>query len=800
MSGLMNTLMPVFVTARVSQRCWRAGLALLAAFVAWVPPAAAQLSSIGVNPALIGFPVRGSDTAHDPIHNVYLVVGAHGTVQGVFVNSAGSPVTAPFQISDGSSFAQFPRALYSPHINNGAGGFLVTWHQGEGLNLVNTRIVAYPNQVLSQQWVIPSGATWWESGPAIAYSSTSQLFLVTWRASNYVVTGARVALNGQPIGAAFAISDPAVGARDPNVAWNPYTNEFGVVYTGFDPSRATTAFARVSAGGVVLRRNVFNSAPATYITDLSFNTATGRFLAAWSQSGTLGAEIDGNGDVISQGLLSSATGTYDGLGVAYNPASGTFLLVGHGSNFDVWAAELNSRGARTSGDVTVTSAGGPVGSFYPRATANANSPQWNISFAHNFNLLRGQVVATSSSGGGPGGTLGAPAGGGTAPPPPPPPPPTGCTTPDPFTAIGGGTCVNGGWVPGTSGSGGTTGGCTTPSPGTGWTCVNGGWLPPTSGGTSGGCTTPAPGAGWTCVNGGWLPPSGGSTGGCTTPPPGAGWTCVNGGWLPPTSSGGSSSGGCTTPDPFAAMGGGTCVNGGWIPGGSGAGGSSGGCTTPPPGAGWTCVNGGWRPPSGGTTGGCTTPSPGAGWTCVNGGWLPPTSGGGSGGCTTPDPFAAMGGGSCVNGGWTPGGFGGGCTTPPPGAGWTCVNGGWLPPTAGGSGGGGCTTPDPFVAMGGGTCVNGGWIPGGSSSCATPPPGAGWTCVNGGWLPPTMSSATAGGCTTPDPFAAMGGGTCVNGGWTFGSTGGGGGGGCTTPDPFTAIGGGLCINGGWIPNR
>jgi hypothetical protein len=47
------------------------------------------------------------------------------------------------------------------------------------------------------------------------------------------------------------------------------------------------------------------------------------------------------------------------------------------------------------------------------------------------------------------------------------------------------------------------------------------------------------------------------------------------------------------------------------------------------------------------------------------------------------------------------------------------------------------------------------------------PAAGWVCVNGGWLPPdnpTVATYTSGGCTTPDPFVAIGGGICINGGW------------------------------------
>jgi glucose/arabinose dehydrogenase len=113
-----------------------------------------------------------------------------------------------------------------------------------------------------------------------------------------------------------------------------------------------------------------------------------------------------------------------------------------------------------------------------------------------------------------------------------------------------------------------------------------------------------------------------------------------------------------------------------------------------------------------------------------------------------------------------------------------------------SSGGGCTTPDPFASLGGGTCVNGGWLPPG----VAPPSGA----------PPPPPPSSSSGCTTPDPFVSIGGGTCVNGGWVPGfvsapsapppppppppssPTG------CTTPDPFATLGGGTCVNGGWLP--
>ena len=71
----------------------------------------------------------------------------------------------------------------------------------------------------------------------------------------------------------------------------------------------------------------------------------------------------------------------------------------------------------------------------------------------------------------------------------PPPPPSGaaCTTPDPFTSLGGGTCCNGGWLPPGMACGAppppppSGAACTTSDPFTslgGGTCCNGGWLPP----------------------------------------------------------------------------------------------------------------------------------------------------------------------------------------------------------------------------------------------------------------------------------------------------------------------------------
>ena len=143
------------------------------------------------------------------------------------------------------------------------------------------------------------------------------------------------------------------------------------------------------------------------------------------------------------------------------------------------------------------------------------------------------------------------------------PPPTGCATPDPFAALGGGTCVNGAWYPPGYPIPGQTP-APTPTPTTTPTPTP--TPPPT-----GNCASPDPFAalgGGTCFNGAWYPPGYPIPGqtpaptptptptptpiGCQGPDPFVilgGGTCVNGNWLPPGYPTGPSSLGNPWPDP-----------------------------------------------------------------------------------------------------------------------------------------------------------------------------------------------------------------------------------------------------------
>jgi hypothetical protein len=674
--------------------------------------------------SLLSTYIRGVDVAHDEAGGA-LVVGGVNYVYAQCLAADGSVVNTFLLKPAGANnipFASFPRARFNPSAQN----YLVVWpeEQSGGSLLVKARTINCPGGSMGAEHTIGS-MPWGESGAALDWSPTSSKYLVAWKSivSPNFVYAQLVEADGSPAGGPIQLSS-AFG-RDPGVAWNPTTNEFGVSYSGETSDGAYSVFVVVPASNPgAFRRTSFNTignGSKTYLTDLAYNTSTQRWIMSWFQlsGGSFAkiAEFDNSGNLVAMGTASTSIGSYDALSVAFNRNSGTFLLAGIDGGDQLRVAELNARGVRFASEQTFATGFNPI--RYPRVSGSSSASSWFTAMSRGssagaFQGIGGVVFQTGTSGGGPAGGYDSAGGGSTG--------GGGSTTPGACTSVQPGpnwTCVNGNWLPptdggGSGGGGTTTGGCTSVQPGAGWTCVNGSWLPPTTGGGSTGgstssCTSVQPGTGWVCVNGNWLPPGsgGGSTGGgstssCTSVQPGTGWVCVIGNWLPPGSGGGSTGGGstssCTSVQPGSNW---VCVNGNWLPPGSGGGSTGGGstssCTSVQPGTGWVCISGSWFPPgtggssTGTTTNNCTSVQPGVGWVCQNGGWLPP-------GSTLIVPTIS-------------------CTTVRPGAGWVCQNGGWLPPAS------------PLIT-GGGTSS-----PSTDGTCSGSAPVAGWVCRQGSWLPP-----------------------------------------------------------------
>ena len=371
-------------------------------------PAHAAAARYGATIQAIVATVRGNVVAYDSVNHVYLVVSSHGVVYGRFVDASGNLLGAPFAIQGNpANFGHFPRAAFSPD----AGAFLVTWH--EGTPSVHARMVSYTqNGPIGADTQLTTDISWWEAGAPVAYSTASHEFLVAWRrvAANPApndIRAVRVSNSATPLGPVFNITNDPDYQDNPSVAYNASSNEFLVVYAGYnDPGGYAYVDAqRVQAGSGALLGGPtrLTVTGGTYITDVTYNASTGKYLAAWYSLPTaaaLGRVLNADGSIATGVLtLSTRWKAYDALSVAYNTRSNTFFMVSHSSTAEDGGVEIDTNGNPMDNGFIVTAAGGN-GNYYPRVGASTDAPNWLLSTANNFTSTMVQMITGSAGGGG----------------------------------------------------------------------------------------------------------------------------------------------------------------------------------------------------------------------------------------------------------------------------------------------------------------------------------------------------------------------------------------------------------------
>jgi hypothetical protein len=393
------------VTTRTSVVCCLA-LALVSA-----SPASAQVSRVGSTLTLWGGPpptdiaTRGSGIAYDPKSDVYLAVSAHGTVRGRFIAGDGSPIATAFVVAPSANFQQFPQVAYSPDADGGAGGFLVSWHESDqSPTSVHVRLISYQHGFIGADTRIPTSASFWESAPAVAYATGSREFLVVWRSfAPADIQAARVSVTGSVVGGVITVSNTADFEDHPSVTYNPGTDEFFVVYTGF--SSASTLYGRrLRAGQLVGGPATIATGAGIYITDAAYDSITGLYLVGWyegSQPASYGRLLNPDGSPAGAvTALSTRYKSYDALGLAHNRTTGTFFLVSHDSaTVEDGGVEVGPNGVPLSGGLIVTAAGG-AGNFYPKITAHASQPDWMVVTAWSFQATMAQRLTSGTRSGG----------------------------------------------------------------------------------------------------------------------------------------------------------------------------------------------------------------------------------------------------------------------------------------------------------------------------------------------------------------------------------------------------------------
>ena len=472
---------------------------------------------------------RPTSIALDPRTPGYLLSGANGataaTAPGVAVlDPAGALMRGAVDLSVPLIGWNAPVSAYSEHIGGSAdrGGVMVAWSEA---------VTVYARAFESSTGSISPAAVIGEGGdPHIAYSAAARRFLIVWKSYYSDELFARlIALDGQPAGERLTLPNGYKGA-DPKVAWNPVTGEFAVLYVARRrpwPEPHAVSLMRLSGDGAVIGTLEIAREPYGASLAISVNERTGAYVVVW---GRFGAEVSKAGRLVSRGLITRERLVPTGL--VYNAVSNTFLLLGKAEGQDeAPAVQLNQYGAPLAAPIPTNLRRDPV------LTSRSDAAEWRIAGTIGDGgllsprLAATQAIRTHSTWGGSTARLG------------------GCTSPDPFAAMGGGACHGGGWLAPGMFLPGTGPACPEPDPFIalgGGTCDRGTWLAPAAPLPAGPpiwflyCSTPDPFValgGGTCVKNGWLPP---------------------GMPVPPVSR-------CSTPDPFVVLGGGRCVNGGWLP-------------------------------------------------------------------------------------------------------------------------------------------------------------------------------------------------------------------------------------------
>ena len=390
------------------------GLFVLGAADVW-----AQAGPVGTSVQQYGGGVRWPDVAYDTHNRVYLVVWGPGTIRGIFVSEDGNAIGSAFPISDGTPWAQTPRAEFNPDT----GVFLVAWQSSDGIDgnpsatIVRGRMVSYTSGVSALPTKAYSGTTYstrWETGPALAYSTASGNFMVVWNrySSSGAEVGARL-LNaaGDPVGSEIVVTSTTDEyEREPTVGYLPGSDRFLVAWaaSGSLSDSVRGKLYDASTGALNGTPLLFAQSKFTYVPEAAVNLTSGQVLVTWMQDDPatvlpgngwrpFGRLVDGNGSFASSSpvRLSSIAGSYDANSVAFNALTQSFFLVTHGATTlqDV-GLEISATGApvSTAAPVTSVTALNLTGTFNPRINASTQQARWLVATAASFTSLWTQVV------------------------------------------------------------------------------------------------------------------------------------------------------------------------------------------------------------------------------------------------------------------------------------------------------------------------------------------------------------------------------------------------------------------------
>ena len=313
----------------------------------------AQASRMGGNIEVIpqSASSRFPAVAYDSVSDSYLVVTGVAKVSARFVSAAGVALGPADSINNAGPGAA------GVACSAAANACLVAWIQ-EPTTIMGRLLRSNGGELLYLTNPFPisqAGAKLSSSAPGVAASASGE-FLVAWTelVPHSAINAQRVTANGSITGGVINIAGtPGKISMLPSLTYNSTADEYAVAYqyeTKLDGGVNHVALRRVKpgTGALIGDWTSIYSGPFAQYPEIAYNSTDNQYLAiTWGGIVITGGLADGTGQSLTGGVpqVIAANGLGDGIGLAYNPVSNSYLAVYLSlQNAEIWAVEVSKTG------------------------------------------------------------------------------------------------------------------------------------------------------------------------------------------------------------------------------------------------------------------------------------------------------------------------------------------------------------------------------------------------------------------------------------------------------------------------
>ena len=252
----------------------------------------------------------------------------------------------------------------------------------------------------------------WQRSPKPAYNSVANKYLVVWQEESYDgkgdIYGRMVNANGTLSLAQFPIATAVEYQWNPDLVYNPITNQFLVVWQDdrMVPGDNDIYGQFVNADRTLSGNNFAISNPSTdqLLPSVAYNTTDNQYLVIWqddrnpaSDADIYGQVINGNGSLNGGNFaISTASANQDYPDIAYASSANRYLVVWEQSN-DIYGRLVNANKTFTGPEFQIASSSGSLSN--PTVSYNSQSNQFMVVWSDSYGSddINAQLVGVDGS-------------------------------------------------------------------------------------------------------------------------------------------------------------------------------------------------------------------------------------------------------------------------------------------------------------------------------------------------------------------------------------------------------------------